>query len=118
MCRPSELVARPTSQNPFSEITDFLPLDKELNTEGKNLPEVINTVADHMVKNKIGAAVVTCLGVMGKSKKHFVNLGVMREQSPESFGTVSGVHHGVHMESPKHNDVVVLKASTVKKVNL
>jgi hypothetical protein len=108
---PSQAAGRKTpAGNPFANLKGmFTPLDeKALEISGKGLPEIIDVVADHMVENQIAAATVKCTGPTGTFTKHFVNLKVVKQHSPE-FEGVTGIHHCVHLESRIHSDVVVLK---------
>lgn len=115
MSFPSTLVnKRPETTNPFESISNFTCLQEVLKTEGKQLPAVINTVAEHMVRNEIPSATVICSGTLGKSKRYFVNLDVMKKTSPDQFADVSNMHSSVHLEAPGFKQIVVLKVGTVK----
>ncbi len=116
MSRPSDLAQKgPATGNPFVKIESFPNLELR-KTKGRPLPDVINQVAKHMVKNKIATATVLCNGTTGATKRYFANLDVLSETMPEDFGKISSMHPLVHLQSPKFPRVVVLKAEATSRI--
>lgn len=112
---PSEVFkkGRVPQSNPFLTLKDkFISLDERF--PRKELPEVIDEVASHMIKNDIPAATVTCKGNAGLFKKYFVNLRVLKKEHPEEFQNVTEIHSSIHLESPNVPNVFVLKSNSLK----